>query len=206
MTQLIEDQHNIIVFALDMRARYIYANDTLAAVAQMESPQQMYGKTHDDFVWRPQADSYLKMQADTLESGASLTRQIEMTQFNRQATYLCTETVTKNAYGEACGVMGCSIDITDYNLIKKNGHFDQHKKIFYLGSHFNNDYLTQKEFFIFQELLKGNTVLRIAHLSGTSIKTIQSQIKCIVRKLQCSHKSDIVPTALRLGLVHAMYI
>jgi DNA-binding CsgD family transcriptional regulator len=33
-----------------------------------------------------------------------------------------------------------------------------------------------------------------------SVKTIQSQIRSITNKLQCSHKSEIVPTAVKYGL------
>ncbi|MCX7125568.1 MAG: LuxR C-terminal-related transcriptional regulator [Gammaproteobacteria bacterium] len=58
------------------------------------------------------------------------------------------------------------------------------------------------EFEVFKYLLAAKSVEEIALILSRSAKTIQVQIKSIANKLQCSHKSEIVPTAIKYGLTH----
>lgn len=194
----------IFIYAKDRNLKYLFCNEALAEVADLDSPKQIIGKTDHDFVWRPQASLYTDEDKDVFK-GKIISNAVEpQTQRNRVITILTTKTLLIDKNGHPYGVAGHSVDITGYHLTKNNGYVDYKKNTFFLGETFGNTYFTKREFEIFKYLLLGKSVEEIALRVHRSIKTIQSQIKSISNKMQCTHKSEIVPTAIKYGLTYVL--
>lgn len=202
MIEAILSSQKIFIYAKDKNFRYLFCNEALAEIADIDSPKQIIGKTDHDFVWRRQAKLYTNTDSNIF-LGKTVKYVIEpQTQREKTIHLLTTKTLLRNKKGDAYAVAGHSLDVTGHTVIKNSGYFDEQKNVFYLGRHFNNEYLTKREFQIFKYLLDGYSVEKIALNINRSPKTIEAQVKSIVNKLQCSHKSEIVPTAIKHGLTY----
>lgn len=205
LNEQLQNQKNLYIFAKDKNSVYLFCNETLAEAANLDSPHQIIGKTDKDLYWRKYADLYREYEKSVVLGSTYLNEQVPFTRIeNNQSVIITTATALQDKDGYPIGIIGNSVDITGYTLTKNNGHHDQEKNIFYLGSYFGNEYFTKREFEIFKSLLLGKSAEEIALKYGRSVKTIQTQIKSIANKLQCSHKSEIVPKAIRNGLTYVL--
>ena len=195
---------NILIFAKDINSRYLFCNEAAAKAAGLDSPKQIIGKSDDDLYWREHASLYAYYDKQVLKGEILINKQIPITAVNKIETLLLSEAQFLDKNGFSKGVVGHAVDITGYTITKNNGFINREKNTFFLGETFNDDYFTRREFEVFKYLLQGYSVDEIALKTGRSSKTIQTQIKHITRKLQCNHKSEIVPTAMRLGLTHVL--
>ena len=201
---ILNTNKKIFVFAKDKNLKYIFCNEAAAEIAGLDSPAQIVGKTDYDFVWKPQAEIYRSGDKNVLRGKVMHNVQEPMTQPTRLATILHSKLILTDKDGHPIGIAGHSIDITGHTVSKNSGRIDQNKNIFHLGDNFSNEYLTRREFEIFKYLLMGKSVDEIAFDLGRSKKTVEAQIKNIVNKLQCSHKAEIVPTAVKYGLTYVL--
>ena len=194
----------IIIFAKDTNSKFLFCNEAAAEAAGLDSPSQIIGKTDYDLAWRNQAELYRSGDQNVLHGKILINVQEPQTQPEKVATILISKTRMCDKKGFVKGIIGHATDITGYSITKNNGHIDSQKNIFYLGQDFSNEYLTKREFEVFKYLLSGKSVEEIALILSRSKKTIQVQIKSIANKLQCSHKSEIIPTAMKYGLIHVL--
>lgn len=204
MIETILNLNKNIVFAKDKNLKYLFISEAGAELADLDSPNQIIGKTDYDFIWKPQADLYRKGDSHVLKSGASLNVMEPRTQRNGIVNVMHMKTVMRDKKDNPIGVTGTAIELTGYSLSKNNGYIDPIKKIFYLGPKFCNAYLTRCEFEIFKYMLYGKRVEEISLKLCRSPKTIESHIKSIANKLQCTHKCEIVPTAIQNNLTHIL--
>jgi len=195
----------IIIFAKDNNSKYLFCNEVAAEAVGLDSPQQIVGKTDDDLYWSQYAELYRSYDRAVLRGNILINEQVPFTEPKKNVTLLLSsETILTDKKGSTIGVIAHATDITGYNITKNNGHIDPEKNIFYLGPHFTNEYLTKREFEVFKYLLSGKSAEEIALILSRSAKTIQVQIKNIANKLQCSHKSEIAPMAIKYGLIHVL--
>ena len=194
----------ILIFAKDSNSKYLFCNEVAAEAAGLDSPQQIVGKTDYDLYWHQYAELYRSYDRNVLRGKALINEQLPFVEPRKTATILSSETILTDKKGAAIGVIGHATDITGFSITKNNGHIDPEKNTFHLGPHFSNEYLTKREFEVFKYLLSGKSVDEIALILSRSAKTIQVQIKNIANKLQCSHKSEIIPTAMKHGLIHVL--
>ncbi|MCX7121605.1 MAG: helix-turn-helix transcriptional regulator [Gammaproteobacteria bacterium] len=194
----------IIIFAKDKNSKYLFCNEATAEAAGLDSPRQIIGKTDYDLYWRQYAEIYRDCDRDVMHGKVVINEQFPFIDTKKISTILSCETLLKDKNGVVKGVIGHATDITGFNVTKNNGYIDSEKNIFHLGSNFSNEYLTKREFEVFKYLLAGKSVEEIALILSRSAKTVQVQIKSIANKLQCSHKSEIVPTAIKYGLTHVL--
>ncbi|MCX7124184.1 MAG: LuxR C-terminal-related transcriptional regulator [Gammaproteobacteria bacterium] len=193
------------IFAKDKDSRYLFCNEATAEAAGLDSPSQIVGLTDIDLFWHKYADLYQRNETSALLGKIFINEQVPWTHIKKdKATILTSYSILPDKHGYPAGLIGNSVDITGYTITKNNGHIDPEKNIFYLGSSFSNEYLTKREFEVFKYLLAAKSVEEIALILSRSAKTIQVQIKSIANKLQCSHKSEIVPTAIKYGLTHVL--
>ncbi|MCX7121607.1 MAG: LuxR C-terminal-related transcriptional regulator [Gammaproteobacteria bacterium] len=195
---------NILIFAKDINSRYLFCNEAAAKAAGLDSPKQIIGKSDDDLYWREHASLYQYQDKEALQGKILINKQLPITSVNKIETILLSEASFLNNKGFNAGVVCHAVDITGYTITKNNGYIDIKKNTFFLGENFNDDYFTRREFEVFKYLLQGCPVDEIALKTGRSSKTIQTQIKHVTKKLQCNHKSEIVPTAMRQGLTHVL--
>ena len=193
-----------LIFVKDKCSNYLYCNEAVAEAAGLDSPKQIIGKTDRDLFWRQQANLYIHGDHNVLQGKVQINVQEPQTQLTKIATILTTKTILTDKKGYITGVIGYGTDITGNSFSKNNGYICSQKNIFYLGEHFSNEYFTKRELEVFKYLLLGKSVEEISVTLYRSIKTIQTQIKHIANKLQCSHKSEIVPTAIKYGLTHVL--
>lgn len=201
---ILNTNKQIFIFGKDKNSKYTFCNEAIAEVAGLDSSKQIIGKMDDDFVWKPQAELFRRGDSLAMQGKVFLNVPEPLTQRTRIATFLNTKTILTDKNGSLRGIIGHAIDITGYTVTKNNGQVDHQKNIFFLGPCFGNAYFTKREFEVFKYLLLGKCVEEIAFTLCRSVKTIQTQIKSIVNKLQCSHKSEIVPTAIQYGLTHVL--
>jgi DNA-binding CsgD family transcriptional regulator len=176
----------------------------MAEIVGADSPTQMIGKTDHDFVWRPHVTLYHSDDADVMRGNPMMNVLRPQTQFSRVAVMLNTKLILTDKNGDPNGVCGHCVDVTGYSVTKNSGHIDPQKNIFFLGEKFGNEYLTKRELAVFRYLLLGKSAEEIARIFDRSIKTVQAQVKHIANKLKCSHKSEIVPTAIKFGLTYVL--
>ena len=201
---IVKQCKNMYFYAKDKNSKYIFCDETMAEIAGADSPRQMLGKTDYDFVWKPHVSLYHMDDISVMRGNVLMNVLRPQTQFKRIATMLSTKLILTDKNGNSNGVCGHCVDITGHTVIKNNGRVDPHKNIFFLGAGFGNDYLTRREFEVFKYLLLGKSTEEIAFILSRSIKTVQTQIQSISNKLQCSHKSEIVPTAIKFGLTYVL--
>ncbi len=202
---ILNSVRKVIIFGKDLHSKYLFCNETTAEAAGLDSPTQILGKTDDDLFWRSYAEFYRSCDNNVLNGKTFVNKQIPFTQPTRIVTTLLSSEVTlTDKNGNPIGVTGHAIDIAGYTVTKNSGYLDPQKNIFYLGENFHNDYFTRREFEVFKYLLIGKHVSEIALILDRSVKTIQAQIKHIAIKLQCTHKSEIVPTAIKYGLTYVL--
>lgn len=204
MIEKILNQNQLVVFAKDINLKYTFVNEAGAELAGLDSPSQIIGKTDYDFVWKPQADLYRHDDANVLKGAVFVNIQQPRNQRNGLVQVLHTKTILQDKKGYPIGVSGTALELNGYTLTKNNGYFDPIKNVFYLGTEFSNEYFTRCELAVFRYLLSGDTIEKIALCMFRSVKTIQSHVKNIANKLQCSHKSEIVPTAIKHGLTYIL--
>ena len=195
---------NIFIFAKDTHSRYLFCNQAMAQAAGLDSPKQIIGKLDNDLCWKKYATVYQHYDKAVLQGKKLINKQLPIVTTTRIEKILLSEATFSNKEGLYKGVVGHAVDITGYTITKNSGHVNHEKNTFFLGQNFNDDYFTRREFDVFKYLLQGCSVDEIALKTGRSPKTIQTQIKHITRKLQCNHKSEIVPTAMRQGLTHVL--
>ena len=200
---IINSNTKIFIFAKDKNFKYLYFNEAAAEVAGLDSPSQAVGKTDYDFSWKPEADLYRNDDTNIFLGKTFVNVLAPITLPTRIATILQSKTILTDKNGNPCGITGHSIDITGYTITKNNDRIAE-KEIFYLGENFNNEYLTKHEFSVFKELLSGKNIEKIAFTLKYSIKNIRSHVKSIAHKLQCTHQSEIVPTAVKYGLTYLL--
>jgi len=202
--KLLNLDKKIAVFAKDKNLKYLFVNEAGAELAGLDSPNQIAGKTDYDFVWKPQATLYRHGDAQVMTGAIFVNKQEPRTQCNGMANVLHTKTILRDRNEKVIGIAGTAIELTGYSVTKNHGYLDPIKNIFYLGPEFSNEHFTQREFEIFKYILLGKQVGEIALALSRSSKTIESHIKSIVNKLQCRHKSEIVPTAIKFGLTYVL--
>lgn len=194
----------IMIFAKDKNSKYLFCNELMASAAGLDSPKQIIGKMDHQLVWKDRMDIYENEDKNLYSGKAIQNIQQSHTQITGERTILATKTILKDKNGYPKGITGHAVDITGFSITKNNGHIDPEKNIFHLGANFSNEYLTKREFEVFKYLLAAKSVEEIALILSRSAKTVQVQIKSIANKLQCSHKSEIVPTAIKYGLTHVL--
>lgn len=193
------DKINLCLFIKDQHSKLVYCNEAYAERAGLDSPNAGIGRTDFDFRWRENAELYHRGDHLIL-SGNQWTNVIEPQTLDGEIIHRIL--VTKNLLID-CNryyVFGSFQNISDVQIIKKNGYFDKIKKRFYLGELFGKQYLTIQEYRVFRYILTGYTAKRIGVALCLSPKTIESYIENIKIKLNCKTKNDIIFTAISNGL------
>lgn len=115
LLQLVMDNIPQSIFWKDRNLVYLGCNRNFARDANVDSPEDIVGKTDYDFPWtREEADFFRACDSHTMESGEPLLHIIESQQrANGQQTWLDTNKIPlRNAQGEVVGILGTYEDIT----------------------------------------------------------------------------------------------
>lgn len=163
---------------------------------------EFIGKNIIDIYSTEECAVYIQNNETVLKTGKPLTCFEKVkTRSGLEIIYKTHKSPLKNEKNKVVAVFGMSVI---FKKLSVNDAIYHDEKKFYLGGLFNNTYLTRKETAVFKSLLLGESVEEISIKLSRSTKTIQTQIKSIANKMGCSHKSKIVPTAIKYGLTHIL--
>lgn len=204
LEKILNNDAHLFVFAKDKASRFIFCNEAVAEAAGLDAPNQIVGKTDYDLIWKSQAEFYRAGDQSVFLGKPKINTLEIQTQPTKIASILITKTCFHNKSGNIQGICAHYIDVTGYSIQKNGGYLDANKRQFYLGPAFANAYLTKKELCVFRYVLLGYSTAKMASLLMRSVKTVQTHIQHIAQKLQCTHQSEIVPTAIRYGLTYIL--
>lgn len=195
---------NIFFWVKDHRLRFIDCSENFAAAAGYDSPQQLIGKTDFDVIWRNRAEFYQKTDIYSLQGHQYFNQYAPWTTITDELDTLVNKCQLLNKSGKCIGIMGSHIDITGFYLTKKNGYYDPENEKFYLGSQFDNEYLTKRETEVFNYILLGYSAKRIAQTLNISPRTAEAFIDNLKLKFKCNSKGEITNIAIKYGFIYLL--
>lgn len=201
----VADQLDVSIFAKDLTGKYIYANDTFAKAAGVDSKEQIIGCSDSDLFWRDQADIFRAGDLRTLD-GQPFVKVPEILIQPSGARKVCTtKSILKSSSGKTTGIVGSFIDITNYTMFKNTAQFMDSSNKLSLGPLFNNIFLSFKEARVLYFLLLGYSTPRISKTLTLSQNTINYHIKNLKYKLQCGSKGELVEKTVVSGISFTLF-
>ena len=204
MTEKLLCSLNLYIGAKDKNSKYIFCNEKVAEAAGVDSPRQLMGKTDYDLIWRDQADLYRAGDVKVLQGKCYINQAEVQTRRQGLAKVLVNKSKFLNKSDKCIGSMFSYIEVSDFYLKKKSPNFTCIKNRFNLGAHFGNEYLTKREVDVLKYILVAYTAKQIAQIFQLSLRTVETHIEKIKKKLQCQTKADIIVTAMNSSLTYSL--
>ncbi|MEL6853589.1 MAG: ATP-binding protein [Cyanobacteria bacterium J06607_13] len=116
LLQLVMDSMPQCIFWKDIHSRYLGCNQKFAAVAGLERPEQLIGKTDYDMVWKKEESDYYRLcDRRVMDSGKAEMGIIEpQLQGDGKQAWLETNKIPMfDSEGNVIGIMGSFQDVTD---------------------------------------------------------------------------------------------
>ena len=198
----------MFLFAKDKYFKFIYCNDNFAQAIGLDSPQQIVGKTDSDFFDKTYVEKYHLGDMKAINGEPFINVVESQKRLNQDFQNLVTKTPLKNIKNEINGVVGTFLTSQSSfrSLNEEMFHFNQesHKYEFYADQ--QKISFSKREYSVFKLILIGNTSKQIGIKLNLSYRTVEDYIDSIKNKLQCSSKSFIAETAIRLGIINQHFI
>jgi DNA-binding CsgD family transcriptional regulator len=204
MRSIQTDSFPVYIFGKDEHGKFMFCNELFAEASGADSPSHIIGKTDFQMCWRKYAALYRK--GDMAAMVGDIYQGVREKQTHIDAI---TYNIVVNKYPffdknhKIRGVIGSFTKVplkkVDAVSIKTTLECEENK--IYLGPGFGNEYFTKREYDVFQQLLLSKNTKQIAFALNISPRTVEAYVTKVKTKLQCDYKSDIVITAVRLGLV-----
>lgn len=192
----------LFTFSKDKHGRFTDCNEAFAKLVDLDSPKHVLGRTDIDMIWREQADFFRHCDIKVMNGNAMYNSLEQQVRHDYVGKVLVSKSPLIDSHGNVHGITGSFVDVSDYFIQNKAGHYDKQRKRFYLSSTATGLYFTHSEYQVFKLLLTGKSNQEIAHLLERSKRTIEAIISEIAQKLQCKTKLQIIHTAMQLGLTH----
>ncbi len=178
------------VYWKNRKSQYLGFNKNMVILSGL-SREALWGKTDEELNWGvKEAESFQKDDQEVIESGGiKITEhQLPIKRVDGNNMVVRTEkSCLIDERGHIVGVLGVAMDVTDEKLIPK---FVNHLNLF-----------TPRESDVFNYIFLGLTSKKIAKRLELSHRTIEDYVERIKIKLDCTSKSEITETAIRLGIV-----
>lgn len=94
----------------------------------------------------------------------------------------------------------------DHNQLENTKNKIYNNKRYYLGSPYDNYYLTQREFEYLKDYLSGASAKSIGRKFAVSYRTVEKRIEVLKQKLDCKDKSDLLDKILYSQLFYPFFI
>lgn len=130
-----------VFFVKNMRAEYVYANDTLLHRLQLPDMAALIGKTSEDLFQSEWGQYYTQQDREVLSQGKIINNKLELhTYASGELGWCITHKMpVQNSYGEIIAMFGVSIDVETNN----NNRPELNKKIVliekYIANHFDQN-------------------------------------------------------------------
>jgi PAS domain S-box-containing protein len=104
------------IYIKDRRSRFILANQKLAQVHHLKSPEEILGKSDHDYYPEKLADKYFRDEQEIMKSGKPMINQEELSMDERgnDIFLASTKIPLKNKDGDIIGIVGIGRDITHH--------------------------------------------------------------------------------------------
>ncbi len=130
-----------VFFVKNMRAEYVYANDTLLHRLQLPDMAALIGKTSEDLFQSEWGQYYTQQDREVLSQGKIINNKLELhTYASGELGWCITHKMpVQNSYGEIIAMFGVSVDVETNN----NNRPELNKKIVliekYIANHFDQN-------------------------------------------------------------------
>lgn len=130
-----------VFFVKNMRAEYVYANDTLLHRLQLPDMAALIGKTSEDLFQSEWGQYYTQQDREVLSKGKIINNKLELhTYASGELGWCITHKMpVQNSYGEIIAMFGVSVDVETNN----NNRPELNKKIVliekYIANHFDQN-------------------------------------------------------------------
>jgi DNA-binding CsgD family transcriptional regulator len=203
MDKKILNTHNMISWVKDNRSRFLSCDETLAGIANLDSPGQIRGKTDGHFDWKDNAEFIKKIDFKVYNGDCNYINVRESLDTpHGKIDILVTKLQVVNHLGKCIGTSGFALDITDQPLVKSYYHSED---TINLGKAFGNEQLRKQEIMILKYILIGYSAKKIARCLSLSYRTVENYIARIKHKMQCKTKGDILMACVKHGLTYVLY-
>lgn len=193
---------NVYLAIKDKKFKYVYCNEKYAEFLNLDSPKQIMGKYDSDFFSPDLVQLYRSGDSHVL-SGGHLFNVVEPICYENKKMKILTSKnqvikQNKNLLGVALTLFDISkisyqspLELFKYNLDQNYYELKMGKEIVYL---------TPREYTIVSNLFFGLSTKTIANNLCLSTRTVEDYIQKIKKKLNCSHKHNIINTIMLYGL------
>jgi len=194
---------NIYLAAKDKDSKYTYCNEAYAQFLDIDSPQQIVGKSDHDLFTHHTAEVCRSGDGYVLEGGALLNNPETVTRDNRTLKILTAKSQAKNRNGNLAGVILSFTEIKTVNYKASSDilPYNSKRNVYEFKIGDSTEYFTVREHDVFKNIFLGLSAKQIAQRLSISPRTVESHIERIKHKLQCGYKSNIVEAAIRYGIV-----
>lgn len=108
------------VYWMDRNGTYLGCNQNLANMANLDSPKDIFGKKHEDFLQGEVADQIVKTDREVMETGQTLSLEEHGWAVDgKPAIYITTKVPLRDRRGRVIGLLGTSFDISDRKKAEK---------------------------------------------------------------------------------------
>jgi DNA-binding CsgD family transcriptional regulator len=189
----------------DKHFRYIRCNENYARIAGQDSPAAMIGKTDDDMPWRGLANFFRAGDQQVISGTAPREHVTEQEiAVDGAMDILVSENQMLNSRGECLGLSGYFVDITGHQLVPRDSSLTEAASLS-LGKEFGNAHLSEVEGRVLKGMLSAHSEQKMASILNISRGEVESHIRSIKLKLQCSTEGDVIVAAMRAGLPLALF-
>lgn len=170
----------------DKNSKFTSCCELLAELAGGDSPHSVVGKTSHELIWRDKADIFLAEDKIALTGRSYQGFQTARSKYG-EISFFVTKNPFYDSFGNIIGKIGSSINVSYLNSLNRQ-----------LAGHTG---LTSKELRTLRYVTLGYTAKQIADKLSRSPRTIETHIENLKIKLGSNNKSELIETAVKLGLI-----
>lgn len=171
------------VFWKDKNSVYLGCNQQFAELAELNSPEEIIGKT-DYELWGTdgkEAKIFRQGDIDTINGNPVTNAKEYINKSNKNWALLVNKSILIDKKHHVVGIFGISVEI---NFADNNTNT--------LG-------LTKRQSECLYHLVRGLTAKQIAKVLGLSNRTVEFYLENLKEKFNCSNKSDLITKAFEMG-------
>jgi DNA-binding CsgD family transcriptional regulator len=188
----------------DCQFRFTSCSENLVELAGENSPSGMQGKDDFSLIWRDKAEFFREKDIQIIKGELNYVNVVEEIEVVKESiigkqSILITKIPIFDSHGNRVGIAGTHINLPDAYIGNSGSQLDSKGRLC-LPAELGNEYLTRQEVTILKSLLLGSTSKQIAKDLKISFRTVEGHTEKIRRKLQCSHKSEIIRVAIKYGI------
>jgi DNA-binding CsgD family transcriptional regulator len=206
-----------IVCWKNKEGEYLGCNETMAAILNLNSPDDIVGKTLYEIMPKKYAKPLLRNDHEVISANSEkIVEEVSFDIHGNETNYLARKVPLRNKEGGVIGLLALSLPIAEQEKIEKGLKLEQpvlsndHKntttvgklletfdlKRYYLAGEYEGIYLTKREAQCINYLAKGNTAKQMGKILNLSPRTIEFYIENAKHKLNCHTQTELIAKAI----------